>query len=102
MCLGDEVVQHDGARGFDDDRHPPRGGVLSEAQLRLDTSLRLMLPAIDLDARTALITGLATTAPPPVVDGVLAIAGSVLSPDEGDRLARIARTCACPSSTPKR
>ncbi len=58
----------------------------------LDTSLRLMLPAIDPNARTGLITGLAATAPPPVVDGVLAIAGDVLASDEATRLARIARS----------
>jgi hypothetical protein len=58
----------------------------------LDTSLRLMLHAIDPDARTALITGLAATAPPPVIDGVLAIADDVLPADEARRLAQIARS----------
>jgi hypothetical protein len=58
----------------------------------LDTSLRLMLPAIDPEARTDLITGLSATAPPPVIDGVLTIAGDVLAADEAGRLASIARS----------
>jgi hypothetical protein len=58
----------------------------------LDTSLRLMLPAIDPEARTALIAGLAATAPWPVVDGVLAIAGDVLPADEAHRLTEIAKS----------
>ncbi len=56
----------------------------------LDTSLRLMLPAIDPPARTALVTGLAATAPTPVVAGVLAIARDVLDIAEADRLSALA------------
>ena len=56
----------------------------------LDTSLRLMLPAIDPAARTALVTGIAATAPPPALDGVLVIARDVLDAAETDRLAALA------------
>jgi hypothetical protein len=58
----------------------------------LDTSLRLMLPAIDPEARAALVAGLTATAPLPVVDGVLAIAGDVLTADEAHRLTEIAKS----------
>ncbi|MQY07451.1 hemerythrin domain-containing protein [Actinomadura macrotermitis] len=42
------------------------------------TTLELVLPAVDPATRAALVTGMARTAPPPVVDGVLAIADRVL------------------------
>jgi hypothetical protein len=56
----------------------------------LDTSLRLMLPAIDPGARADLVAGLAATAPPPVLDGVLGLAGEVLPAGEAQRLRRLA------------
>jgi hypothetical protein len=52
----------------------------------LDTSLRLMLPALDPDARSEMISAMAVTAPAPVVDGVLGIAREILDPPEADRL----------------
>jgi hypothetical protein len=60
----------------------------------LDTSLRLMLPAIDPAGRAALVAGIAATAPRPVVDGVLAIARDVLDPREALRLAELATVAA--------
>lgn len=50
------------------------------------TTMELMLPALDRTTRHGLAATMAATAPPPVVDGILAIGDSVLPPADAEAL----------------
>lgn len=56
----------------------------------LDTSLRLMLPAVDAPTRTEMVRRIVGSAPAPVVDHLLSIAADVLPPSEVERLVSLA------------